>query len=139
MVELLIEGWCEPPAPQALRLSTLTHQILSVVAEHGGVSAKRLYATALALRANGYTAEIHDGFLNVNHEEDVQSVEAALEEIADLGPVSADSMLSGKEDLMTEKFHPCPSLDLLIEDATSSRIDLGALPELARSITGSGE
>ena len=45
MIELLIEGWCEPPAPQAFHLSTLTHQILSVIAEHGGVSAKRLYAT----------------------------------------------------------------------------------------------
>ena len=45
MAELLIEGWCEPPAPQALHLSTLTHQVLSVISEHGGVSAKRLYET----------------------------------------------------------------------------------------------
>lgn len=45
MLELLIEGWCEPPRAGALHLSTLTHQILSVVAERGGVSAKRLYAT----------------------------------------------------------------------------------------------
>ena len=328
MVELLIEGWCEPPAPQALRLSTLTHQVLSVIAEHGGVSAKRLYATlcergpfrrvaprlfarllkqlgrpdvalieqapdgvlllgrqgerlvehysfyavfrtpeeyriiadgkplgtlpvvmilapsmtiifsgrrwriteihdedkvieviadrvgrpppfggdgglihdrvvekmkgvlsgadlpayldesaarlledarsecrrlnvvrrpicelgkrscliatwtgtvktstlALALRAMGYTAETHDGFLNVNYKEDAEPVEAALEEIARSGPVSADSVLSGKGNFMTEKFHPYLSLDLLLEDATSSRIDLGALPELARSI-----
>ena len=49
MVELLLEGWCEPPAPQALHLSTLTHQVLSVIAEHGGVSAKRLYATLCEL------------------------------------------------------------------------------------------
>ena len=45
MTELLIDRWCEPPAPQALHLSTLTHQILSVIAEHGGVRAKRLYNT----------------------------------------------------------------------------------------------
>ena len=45
MVELLIEGWCEPPVPQALHLSALTHQILSVIAEHGGVRAERLYTT----------------------------------------------------------------------------------------------
>ena len=44
-VELLIEGWCEPPGPHALRLSTLTHQILSVIAEHGGSSATQLYKT----------------------------------------------------------------------------------------------
>ena len=45
MIELLVEGWCEPPAPDALHLSTLTHQVLSVIAEHGGVSASRLFAT----------------------------------------------------------------------------------------------
>ena len=45
MVELLIEEWCEPPAPEALHLSTLIHQILSVITEHGGVSADRLFAT----------------------------------------------------------------------------------------------
>ena len=47
MVELLIEGWCEPPAPQALRLSTLTHQILSVITEHGGAKCKATVYNAL--------------------------------------------------------------------------------------------
>ena len=45
MVELLITGWCEPPSPLALHLSTLTHQVLSVIAQHGGSSAGRLYST----------------------------------------------------------------------------------------------
>ena len=45
MIELLVEGWCEPPKAEALHLSTLTHQILSVIAERGGTSVKRLYAT----------------------------------------------------------------------------------------------
>ncbi len=45
MVDLLIEGWCEPPRSEALHLSTLTHQILSVIAERGGASAQRLYST----------------------------------------------------------------------------------------------
>ena len=40
---------------------------------------------------------------------------------------------------MTEKFHPYLSLDLLLEDVPSSRIDLGALPELARSMSGGNE
>ena len=44
-VELLIEKSYEPPRTEALHLSTLTHQILSVIAERGGASAKRLYAT----------------------------------------------------------------------------------------------
>ncbi len=45
MIELLRQRWCEPPLPQALHLSTLTHQILSVIAEHGGRSAARIYQT----------------------------------------------------------------------------------------------
>ena len=45
MLELLIDGWCEPPTPQALHLSTLTHQILSMITEHGGASAQRLHLT----------------------------------------------------------------------------------------------
>ncbi len=43
MIDLLTEGWCEPPAPGTLNLSTLTHQILSVIAGRGGASAARLY------------------------------------------------------------------------------------------------
>ena len=43
MIELLLEGWCEPPKPQALHLSTLVHQILSVIAQRGGASASNLY------------------------------------------------------------------------------------------------
>lgn len=45
MIELLLEGWCESPRPQALHLSTLVHQILSVIAERGGVNAKQLFST----------------------------------------------------------------------------------------------
>ena len=89
---------------------------------------------ALVLRAMGYTAEFHDGFLDVNSKEGVQPVEVALEEIVRSASLCAGNVLSGRENLMTEKFHPWLSLDLLLEDATSSRIDLGALPDLARRI-----
>ena len=333
MVELLIEGWCEPPVPQALHLSTLTHQVLSVIAEHGGVRANRLYATlceqgpfrrvtprlfalllrqlgdtdvalieqapdgvlllgrqgerlvehygfyavfqtpeeyriiadrkslgtlpvimiltpgmtiifsgrrwriteihdkdkvievtadrtgrpplfggdgglihdrvvekmkevlfgtdvpayidgtaaslledarsecrrldfvrepicqigersylvatwtgtvktsslALALRAMGYTAETRDGFLNVYRGEGDEPVEAAIEEIARMPSASVDSVLSGGENLMTEKFHPYLNACLLLEDALSSRLNLVALPNLARSMLESSE
>jgi len=43
MIDLLLEGWCEPPRPQALHLSTLVHQILSVIAQRGGASASLVY------------------------------------------------------------------------------------------------
>lgn len=43
MVQLLLERWCEPPSSTQLHLSTLVQQILSVIAQHGGVSAGDLH------------------------------------------------------------------------------------------------
>lgn len=43
MIDLLLEGWCEPPRAQALHLSTLVHQTLSLIAERGGASAGRIF------------------------------------------------------------------------------------------------
>lgn len=43
MIDLLLEGWCEPPKPDALHLSTLVHQTLSVIAQLGGASASTVY------------------------------------------------------------------------------------------------
>ncbi len=37
MVDLLIERWCEPPDDGALHLSTLVQQVLSTIAQYGGV------------------------------------------------------------------------------------------------------
>ena len=50
MVQLLLAGWCEPPAPRQMHLSTLVQQVLSVIAQHGGVLARELY---LALCRSG--------------------------------------------------------------------------------------
>jgi len=44
MLELLLEGWCEPPAAGELHLSTLVHQVLSVLAQHDGATAAQLWA-----------------------------------------------------------------------------------------------
>lgn len=38
MVQLLIEGWNEPPAPGRLHLSTFIQQLLSSIAQHGGIT-----------------------------------------------------------------------------------------------------
>lgn len=44
MVNLLVrDRWCEPPAAGALHLSTLIQQLLSLIAECGGVSAASAY------------------------------------------------------------------------------------------------
>lgn len=94
---------------------------------------------ALVLRAMGYTAETYDGFLDVNYKEGVQPIEAALNGVVRSTPVAATSVLSGKENFMTEKFHPYLNLDLLLEDATSSRIDLNSLHEVARRLLESSK
>ena len=39
MIELMLEGWVEPPNGRSQNLSTLIHQLLSLVAQHGAVSA----------------------------------------------------------------------------------------------------
>ena len=43
IIELLLEKWYEPPKANALHLSTLVHQILSVIAERGGAHANRIH------------------------------------------------------------------------------------------------
>jgi ATP-dependent Lhr-like helicase len=43
MVSLLLERWYEPPDPGDLHLSTLIQQLLSIIAQHGGVSAADAY------------------------------------------------------------------------------------------------
>ena len=38
-LDLLLDGWCESPTADSLHLSTLLHQIISMIAEKGGVTA----------------------------------------------------------------------------------------------------
>jgi len=45
MVQLLIEKWCEPPIPEPLHLSTLVQQVMSLIAQKGGVSASEAWVT----------------------------------------------------------------------------------------------
>jgi ATP-dependent Lhr-like helicase len=44
MVDLLLARWCEPPDRSRLHLSTLVQQILSLIAQHGGVTAKSAWS-----------------------------------------------------------------------------------------------
>lgn len=43
MVSLLIEGWFEPPQTNGLHLSTLVQQLLSLIAQRGGMNAAQAY------------------------------------------------------------------------------------------------
>lgn len=42
-VRLLVQGWYEPPASATLQLSTLIQQILSLIAQYGGVTAAQAW------------------------------------------------------------------------------------------------
>lgn len=43
MVRLLLQRWIEPPSVEDLHLSTLVQQLLSLIAQHGGVTAPDAY------------------------------------------------------------------------------------------------
>lgn len=43
MIELLLEGWCEPPPTSAIHGSTLVQQLLSSIAQFGGLRASAAY------------------------------------------------------------------------------------------------
>ncbi|WUJ56119.1 DEAD/DEAH box helicase [Kribbella sp. NBC_00382] len=45
MVNLLLAGWVEAPDSGGLHLSTLTQQLLSLIAQHGGVTPQEAYRT----------------------------------------------------------------------------------------------
>lgn len=88
MMELLLQRWCEPPLPQALHLSTLTHQILSVIVEHGGRRAHRIYET---LCEHGpfrcVTPAIFERILRQLGSSEVALIEQARDGILLLGPM----------------------------------------------------
>lgn len=44
MVELLLRRWCESPDNDSLHLSTLVQQLLSLIAQHGGVRPQEAYS-----------------------------------------------------------------------------------------------
>ncbi len=43
MVRLLLQNWYEPPYSNALHLSTLIQQVLSLIAQYGGITASKAY------------------------------------------------------------------------------------------------
>ncbi|MDR1376508.1 MAG: DEAD/DEAH box helicase, partial [Synergistaceae bacterium] len=63
MSELLFDRWCEPPDIEQPHYSTLAQQCLSVVAEKGGVSVKRLYDTLIGQGA--FTAVSRSSFMEI--------------------------------------------------------------------------
>ena len=108
----------------------------SMIATWGGtIKASTL---ALVLKEMGYNAQQHHGgFLEVEWSESLPSVEDALIRMATSDAKSYQSKISEGANLEVEKFHGYLSVELLIEDAASSRLDFDALPDLARRLIGS--
>ena len=48
VIRLLIAGWCEPPDDSALHASTLVQQVLSMIAQHGGLTASEAHGALCA-------------------------------------------------------------------------------------------
>jgi ATP-dependent Lhr-like helicase len=87
MINLLVKGWCEPPPPEALHLSTLTHQVLSVIAQHNGATVATLYSTLCS--GASFAAVDRDLFLRLLREigdRDVGLIEQAPDGTLLLGP-----------------------------------------------------
>ena len=89
---------------------------------------------ALALSSLGFAIEQHDGFLQVKSGESGIPLEKALHEMADGKTVD---LFAHAPNLISEKYHGCLTLDLLKRDALSTRLDLGSLDKLCRSVCGS--
>jgi len=64
MLTLLLAGWCEPPDQEALHLSTLIQQLLSAIAQHGGVTASAAYQ-ALCGPGSPFTAVTRAQFVSL--------------------------------------------------------------------------
>ena len=47
MINLMMRKWNEPTIPGLFHLSTLIHQILALILQHGGISAQRAYDTLI--------------------------------------------------------------------------------------------
>ena len=120
----------------------LDHRSICESGEHSRLVATRAgtiktSTLALKLKSMGFKTVDHDGFLEVEEPSSGLTLVAALEAMAEQTPADvAGESVSGLENVMSEKFHCYLSPDLLFEDATSSLVDLQAMPQLARSILG---
>ena len=88
---------------------------------------------ALALRANGFAVQTHDGFLEVFGKDESPELIDALSALADGKEVD---LFAHSPNLLFEKFHPHLTEELLQKDTLSAHLDASGLAELTRSILG---
>lgn len=112
------------------RIAQLSDNAAVIATKAGSV---RTTTLALALRANGFTVQTHDGFLEVFGKDESPPLIDALSVLADGTEVD---LFAHSPNLLFEKFHPHLTEDLLRRDAMSSKLDVKSLPELAAAILG---
>ncbi|MEP2894109.1 MAG: ATP-dependent helicase, partial [Roseibium sp.] len=87
---------------------------------------------ALALRSFGFSVEQFDGFLEVGSGDETPSLTEVLKRIGEGEDVD---LFADAGNLLTEKFHPYLTRELLEMDAVSSRLEPNSLSILVRAIT----
>jgi ATP-dependent Lhr-like helicase len=88
VVNLLLRSWFEPPPTAGFHLSTLVHQILAAIAQHGGLSAAALHG--LLMRDGPFDGVPRPVFVDLLRrlgDPDVSLIEQALDGMLMLGRV----------------------------------------------------
>ena len=60
---------------------------------------------AMYLRSKGFTVTTYDGLIEVTNLNELESLEKALEEAAEIEDVQSTGFLEGLNTIMTEKYH----------------------------------
>ncbi len=88
---------------------------------------------ALALRSQGYRVHAHDGFIETASSDAQTSPVDTLKVIAQGARVD---LFSSDPNLVSEKFHPYLTVDLLRQDVASGKLDADSLPRICANILG---
>jgi len=89
---------------------------------------------AMALDQYGYRSSVYDGLLDVTETDSPRVFRNNLARLAEPSGFNEEALLNSSLNLMTEKFHPYLSRQLLLKDALSSRFDSESLPEIVTKI-----
>ena len=87
MLNLMLRRWNEPPEPRRLHLSTLLHQVMALVGEHGGISASE--AWNVLVRSGSFSsvdADVFKSLLRRMGEPEVGLLEQAVDGTLMPGP-----------------------------------------------------
>ena len=75
MIELMLDGWNEPPGEESFSFSTLVHQILAVIYQFGGASIADIYELLCSPRAAFHTVAKADFILLLRHLKQIEVIQ----------------------------------------------------------------